>query len=254
MLSSPVQIVMFVSRFFQDFSASPRMLPFFRTNLPKLEDHHFRVPGRHRGWRFPASSSHRKWNWILGCPHWGNKHMNRIRLVSSINPAYSFETEREKEGGGGGEKSRQRQKIRRRTFKINKTINWAKGANLKTMCLIWEANTLFFFNWLLGGGPSATLSHLQCSLQQARSPTGIQLQTHTSSRMAPELLSDKSMQRSNHLQAFSKMEVSLGVRGQLVHAITGSHRPQKKHSPRSDFSPELHRWISQFTASHLYVL
>ena len=36
-----------------------------------------------------------------------------------------------------------------------------------------------------------------------------------------------------------------------VDAITGLHRPLKKHSLRSEFTQELHRWISKLTARHL---
>ena len=39
-----------------------------------------------------------------------------------------------------------------------------------------------------------------------------------------------------------------------VDAITSLYRPQKKHSSRSEFTPELHRSISKLTASHLQIL
>ena len=58
------------------------------------------------------------------------------------------------------------------------------------------------------------------------------------------------------LQAFPKKWTSLdlGVRGQLMRSPAGLHRPQKKHSPRSEFMPELHRSISKLTACHLQIL
>ena len=49
-----------------------------------------------------------------------------------------------------------------------------------------------------------------------------------------------------------QINISWGQRS--VDAITGLHRPQKKHSPRSEFTPELRRWISKLTTSHLQIL
>ena len=76
--------------------------------------------------------------------------------------------------------------------------------------------------------------------------------THAPSWMAPKLLSDKYTQASDHLHAFSKRKHLLGQRSD--DAIASLHRPQKKHSPRSEFTPELHRWIWKLTASHLQIL
>ena len=49
-----------------------------------------------------------------------------------------------------------------------------------------------------------------------------------------------------------KVNIFWGQRS--VDAIAGLHRPQKKHSPRSEFTPELHWWISWVTARHLQIL
>ena len=47
------------------------------------------------------------------------------------------------------------------------------------------------------------------------------------------------MQASDHFaRIFKKVNISWGQRS--VDAITGLHRPQKKHSSRSEFTPELH--------------
>ena len=53
-----------------------------------------------------------------------------------------------------------------------------------------------------------------------------------------------------------KKEVNISWCQRSVDAITGLHGPQKKHSPRSEFTPELHmyRWILKLTASHLQIL
>ena len=56
--------------------------------------------------------------------------------------------------------------------------------------------------------------------------------------------------RHDHCKHFQKSKHLLGS----VDAITGLHRPQKKHSPRSEFTPEIHRWISKLTARHLQFL
>ena len=48
---------------------------------------------------------------------------------------------------------------------------------------------------------------------------------------------------------FQKSIISWGQRS--VVAIASLHRPQKRPFPRSEFSPELQRWISKLTASHL---
>ena len=42
--------------------------------------------------------------------------------------------------------------------------------------------------------------------------------------------------------------------GVAVDAINGVHRPQKKHSQRSEFTPELHRWILKLAARHMQIL
>ena len=46
-----------------------------------------------------------------------------------------------------------------------------------------------------------------------------------------------------------KKGTSLGVGGQLMRSPACTN--QKKHSPRSEFMPVLHRWILKLTASHL---
>ena len=75
-------------------------------------------------------------------------------------------------------------------------------------------------------------------------------------REAPQPSYDKRRHRNcfqtRPLQAFPK-KVSLSWGQRSVDAITGLHRPQKKHSPRSEFTPELHRWISKSTTRHLQI-
>ena len=52
--------------------------------------------------------------------------------------------------------------------------------------------------------------------------------------------------RLDHCKHFQKANISWGQRS--VDAIICLHRPQKKHSPRSEFMPELQRWILKLTA------
>ena len=51
---------------------------------------------------------------------------------------------------------------------------------------------------------------------------------------------------------FKNVNISWGQRS--VDAITGSHRPQKKHSLMSEFMPELHRWVLKLSVGHLQIL
>ena len=51
---------------------------------------------------------------------------------------------------------------------------------------------------------------------------------------------------------FKKVSICWGRRS--VDMITCLYRPHKKHSPRSEFVPELHRWILKMTARHLQIL
>ena len=60
--------------------------------------------------------------------------------------------------------------------------------------------------------------------------------------------------RHNHCKHFQKSKHHQISGQRLVYAITGLHRPPKKHSPRSEFTPELHRWISKLTARHLQII
>ena len=88
-----------------------------------------------------------------------------------------------------------------------------------------------------------------------RSPAGLPWQMRMPSWMAPKLLSQfQTIPRKQAWFAciFKIVNISWGQRS--VDAITGLHRPPKKHSPRSEFTPELHRWISKLTACHLQIL
>ena len=60
--------------------------------------------------------------------------------------------------------------------------------------------------------------------------------------------------RHGHCKHKKKGNKSGGQRS--VDAITGLHlyRPQKKHSPRSEFTAEVHRWFSKLNARHLQIL
>ena len=66
---------------------------------------------------------------------------------------------------------------------------------------------------------------------------------------------NKSSQAIDHFTCiFKKVNISWGQRS--VGAIICLHRPQlqKKHSRRSEFTPELRRWISKLTTSNLQIL